>query len=485
MDLLEYDFDSGGELAWVNACGLMGAFPDRSDVLELAKRLLVRPTGVVSGAASWLENRAEMKDAVLAVCAPLPAALRLELVDLLADRAVDNAGAFDLLGLAVSDSNHEVAGAAMLAEARTRLARDEVSAGFLERLTDQFEGSELVVGGRRISALAALALVDRLDLFEERRQAAEPIELGIWYPDEAARPMQAFAQAWPTIAAKLDVETFSHLLRLGPGGLVERMLPYAEQSPQLTADVRQVVLKQVAEGDRRATLLRHMAHEPGLAGRLIDACLSQIASEGGAWPSQEATYTAAEIIGLEFADSAYAFGRILEMLKGGVPIGPVAALCDGWPACDELEAIFGRLVENDDLAADVPTPLAMKIAATKSGAKSFVASLEKAANEMTGGVWEGIPHWLPNATRRLRQDETVTADMMAHLQDKPTAGAKVSFVSLLVQAHGLTPDLAAWCAVELGRNEQALVAEAGMDLWLGQSVLVRQRLTQHLRGERG
>ena len=484
QDLLQIDYTAGGEWVWVNACGLMGAFPERPEVVDLVKRLLVRPTGVVSGAASWLEAQPGMKTAVLAVSAPLPSTLRLAAIHLLADRAVDNPAAFDLLALAGLDSHAQTAGAALLAESRARLARDEVTTEFLDRLIGQFDGAEVAVGGRRIGAYAGLALLDRLDLLEERERV-RPLDLGIFFPDESALPMQALAHAWPVLQPKIDVVRLGQLLRVGPAGLAEAMMPYADQSQQLAQFVREAVLDQVATGDRRASLLRYMARQPGLASRLIDACLAQLAAPTKTWPSQSAAYAAGEILGQDFSDSAFVLGRVLDLLGEGVPPGPVAALCEGWSDHPALETIFQRLVEDDKLAASLPTPLAMKIVATKSSAENFVASLVKAAEGMTGGVWDGIPHWLPLAVRRLRRNEGAATGLMEHLQDKPSAGAKVSFVSLLIQAQGLGPDLAAWCAAELDPRRLPAVAEAGMDLSLGQIVLVRQRLSQILRGERG
>jgi hypothetical protein len=70
--------------------------------------------------------------------------------------------------------------------------------------------------------------------------------------------------------------------------------------------------------------------------------------------------------------------------------------------------------------------------------------------------------------------------MMLKLQNSSDPSEKLSLASFLASTIGLRPELSEWCRQEIAAQRDELVAQSGMDLWVGKPVLVIQRLKQLL-----
>jgi hypothetical protein len=481
---LKTDVFSERFLASNTSVRLLQAFPKAPEVVSLALSNLRSREGLISVVALCQGHDPNVRQGVLDVAAPLQEQLRYQMVELLADYAVEDEAILYLLQEGGQEQDSTVVGSSLVAEARVRKERDEVDEFFCARLTRELSATGPYMDSRRLAGLAALLVVGREELVATTFSSQEATIAGwrfAWFPSVDTNLLAIIAEHWAALESVFGRETVRKKLCLENDAFVPLFLPHVDRSPQLLAHMTDIISQLDGRHSITSEVLRFAVRMSPNAPRTLDLCLAAL-HRGRAWGDFIVEMTAAELIGKEFLDSNYAYGKIIDSLSNGNVEGPLAALCEGWPESEELDKIFKQL------KAQVPpnqlhlsTPVAFKIIAAKSDTHIVAERLSEAANGLTGDLWDGFPFWIPNIIKRIQKDDTLVTLMIAKLRGTPTSGEKVSFAALLAAARGVSGEVEAWCISELERATADPIPEAGLDVTLGKHCLVPQRLRELIR----
>ena len=418
------------------------------------------------------------------MAAPLPQRLREALVPMLQDRAIEEAFSRELLIEGQTEAEPNVISASAIAVARTRIARDDVDNTYLENLRSELRSVGPRLGGRRLGAFAAAALIGRIDLVEASEGEREFYIGDSWSLRENRAAHAALANSWDSVTANPPIDKLFALLRLNDQTFIDRFGAYVDRAPQVGPALAAALARCVAAGSASGGVLRFLASQRPRSQVLREQCVRLLRGEGRSWNEVEPQLVAAELLARHFGGDPDVLRQLANILSAGLCSGATAAICDAWPDADILEAIFQDIASGKRDPSRLNTGASLKLMLTKSKPDTVARNLAHAAASMTGGIWDAIPYWLPSALKRIQNDEAVVQSMCDRLSTGPSPSEAISFASLIAKSRGLDLELKAWCRGELDRTQSQPVAVFAMDLWLGQTTTVRSRLIDLLRAGR-
>jgi hypothetical protein len=483
-EILKFDLFADYYVASMTAVALVNAYPNDPRVIVFAHRALHHADELISVVTLMMQHNDDVRRDILSVAAPLPGRLREALVPMLQSRATEDPFSRNLLDEGQSETDGNVISASAIATARTRVARDEVDDAYIELLDHELRAIGPRMSGRRLGAFAACAIVGRLDLVEKVRD--EPgFDIGlVWRHRENRLAYAAVAENWSSVTQTIPLDRLMELLRLTPDEFVSRFAEYADQAPEIRPALAEALDQGLTAGKFGANSLRYLAAVRPRSRELLDRCVTLLATKADNWTEVELQLTAAELTAQGFAGDPEVLAKLLDIMGSGVRSAALAAICDGWPSSEALETIFDDVAKGRREGDRLNNAAILKLVASKSGPVRVVQNLAQAASNMTGGIWDAIPFWLPNVLKRIQDDDLVAQGLYDHLSAAGTPPSEaISFASLLSKARGVTPQLEAWCRAELARTRDEPVGVFAFDLWLGETTPARARLIDLLRAE--
>lgn len=482
---LRLDPDSEYFWAGMNTAIVIEQFKNAPEVIALARRMLHTAQGLTSVIALCQGHLPEMRAAVLKVAAPLPDFLRLTATEALKERAADDDFALNLLEQAQNETEQDVCTAAAIGVADARIARGDIPQTYIGFLDRQLRAIGSRMDGRRYGAIAALGLVRRPDIIQIVRDEANGLSGGHLYRwKDFSQLFAGLARAWPGLQGAFGDETLQSALGLDDDTFLTGLAPYAELDTDLRQAVRAAIERQLAQTLPLPAALDLTARDKVYSHGLLEICLAILDRGGQSWNEVDSVLTAARIIAEDYRDDDHAFRSVVRLSEDLGNFGAVAALCDGWASTAEFEQVFSRIVALHGAAGPLlsMTPMVMKVTLAGSARPQVVEVLRNAANRLTGHIWDGVPHWRPNAVARLQREPAIGDDLLAILQADPTASERLTFASLLSAAYGVTPALRDWGTQQITATGAEPIATTGMDVWhLRSDVSVREHLHDLLR----
>ena len=367
--------------------------------------------------------------------------------------------------------------------AHARKARLDVSADYIEELKEELRSIGPRMDARRLAALGAFTLVERLDVFATTKELSgdKLVDFGVgWRISHASTfALRFLAENWGNLVDAVGgAEEMLDRLRFSHHDFLEDFGPHLGVNDRIKAFAFELIEAESKNG-LPASALRFVARERPGSGYLMEICersLDHVASSSWSpWSSFTSRSTAGEILGRNFADD----DTILEQLAGRLnrkleDEGAIAALCEGWPTSETLRRIADRL---DAESSHLFTPVALKLVFTISPPIRVASVTSDVAERFFGDLWEAPSYWVPNLVRRLQADDDVFNFLSGRLAENPSPGEKASLPRLLTRARGLSDDIRVWCIDEITRGERDdAIAEVGMDLVAGEYRVVRQSL---------
>ena len=161
-------------------------------------------------------------------------------------------------------------------------------------------------------------------------------------------------------------------------------------------------------------------------GYLRELCIESLGYHGAtSWSSFSAALTAGEILSRYFAGDKQTETELQTRL-GASPQSPglIAIICEGWPNTPTFEALRLQLGK----ATRLPIPLHYKIASIASSADILTDALVWGASELVGDLWEANLYWIPNAIRRIQNDELTYGAMLKRLADSHRPASRPVFL---------------------------------------------------------
>lgn len=446
-------------------------------VRDLALKWLRLPRWILGMMSHFYRDDEGMRREIVELAAPLPQALRAELVDALIELADANDAMLDLLGASCHDLAFEIAAKAQVRYAAALRARGPVPEDFLELLTAQLQLDEFFYEDKRLAALAALAAAGRLDIMEGLLRTKKAGKIDFLHihrcPPEV---FETLADHWGEIekiaarhADRFTVRDFTLIM------IFER---YGDRSTAMSLAIAAAAERLVPTSHPPIGALRVSgSHQPAGKQEILAKLIERLGN-GRTWAELETSVEAAELLAERHGGQKHVEAMIAARLDEGANDGAVAALCDGWPRSEALARYFDTVCGKEEGDDELSFPVSLKLVAVKSRAAIVVDTLARLGDELTGGLWDAPSIWLPNMHRRIAADEEVVEGVWEELQRAKTPSGKITLAALLAKGRGLDHRLRQWCESELRRAEG--MAEVGLDATQGRTVLVRERIRELL-----
>jgi hypothetical protein len=440
-------------------------------VVELAKRELRKDFGVIATVAHVYSDKAEMRQLVLEVVAPLNVNLRSTILDQLSERAGYDPNSRSLISAARFEEDDNITVGASIALARVYKQTSSITQEYLSEIQRELDAIGPRLDQRRQGALSALVILGRLDLFAP----ADSYRLRRTQLYDHHRETTKFlASQWASVAQGFggDEEALK-ALRMNRRDFFDVFGNYLDAS----AAIRNFALRMIddeAKNGASAPAISLVERAHPASGYLRELCLKSLKFKGSSnWESFATAMTAAEILSRNFpADESVEAELLQNLVVNPRDPGTIAAICDGWATSNVFQTMQAKISD----APPLPLPVQFKLISAASPPERLVGALVRAATQLQGDLWEGMPYWIPSIVRRLEEDPAAYSQTLALLLDRPSPGVKASFPKILSRARGFSEELHNWCLTELRRADTDQVAEVGFDLIAGQHRIVAHSL---------
>jgi hypothetical protein len=146
-------------------------------------------------------------------------------------------------------------------------------------------------------------------------------------------------------------------------------------------------------------------------------------------------------------------------------VGPVMALCLGWPKSPMVQELFDYLSTSGNnhfggVAEDY-------LLYTKLAEGDFCKRLDRDIAEAARNQYHPRG-FLDPALARTRRDPNIADRLFRVLQNSASTSTKASYVGLIAAAHGVSAELAEWCRTQLQIEGHAISPEISYDvMWPG------------------
>lgn len=447
-----------------------------SAVRDLAMEWLRRPRWILGMMSHFYRDDEDMRREIVQLAAPLPQALRAELVDALIEVADASDTTLDLLRAACDDLAFDIAAKALVRYAAALRGRGPIPEDFLELLTAQLQLDEFFYEDKRLAALAALAAAGRLDIMERLVRTRKSGKIDFLHSHRCPPEiLETLADHWAEIE-KIAVR-HADQFTISDFPLVMLFERYVDRSAAIASAVAAAAERLAATSHPPMAALRVAAGQSAGRQEILAKLVGRLGC-GRTWAELEASVEAAELLAERHGGEKHVEAMIAARLNEGAKDGAVAALCDGWPDCDSLAHYFDTVCGKEEGDGELSFPVSLKLVAVKSRAAVVVDTLARLGDVLTGGLWDAPSIWLSNMHRRIAADEEVAEGVWEALQRAQTPSGKITLATLLAKGRGLDHRLREWCESELGRAEG--IAEVGLDATQGRTVLVRERVRELL-----
>ncbi len=440
---------------------------------KLALEELDRLDGLHQAVAYGFGQDEEIRAKITALGAPLPALLRERIASALEDSEPigDDDFALGLLACYDAEPDSRVKTQASIAYHRRLRDSGQDLGEALKLLQRNLLASGFGLEERRLAAFSGLAVLHRLDIVRDVREPG--VHQGFWsavitHDLRGNVPfIRLVLQHWNDLKQTFGEEMLQILTPFGdrsPEYAWEMLLPFVDESPSAHEDADHYI-EQMPAALPKPNTLRYIGQAQPKSSLLLEFCLSAIKVDlPYAW--SETALVAAEILGAQFTGDPAVLTRLLEdELEGHVYEGQLISLCEGWPESDALERLFRHIYDQERRMSHA---LHVQLLSRKGTVGEIMHLFDRLGHPSLRTLHQRSATIPQPLVRRLREDNELLATLWERLRNRPTVAEKITFPYLISAAHGLSPELHAWCLQEI--EQQAAMAgppQIGLNLVTG------------------
>jgi hypothetical protein len=466
---------------WGSVSNVIEHFANHPEVRKLSWLQIGNRGGSVAAVAQAYRDDAGMRREIVQRTTPLPASLRLRIIDRLARLAVDHEFGFRLLSEYDQDTNAEVKTAAAVAYARSArtVIRDQDTV--VEKFSEGVAAVGLDMDERRQAAFAGLLEMDRLDIVAKAHEAEAGrlplIQLGGPF---ATNPTLAshLARNWERLR-KVFGDTFLEQSGYLPDEFLEDIGSQVNDPTLL----EQIIGKMERNKGQPLPVaaLRIRSRQWRGTEQLRCLCVDLVSEfYPRDWNLAAPGILAAEILSEQFgSDSATKQELEGRAAKAGNPSPLIMALCASWPESPAIE----RLPVQDKYGP-LLTPAKCYLLARRQAPAECFARLQSAISLLTGDIWDFLPSCVRAFGFRFERDADLRELAFKRLEGgNASPPEKANFPQFLRRSDRQVDRLLDWCRAELGRqNSGEHLPESALDLFSGQVRPIAHLLLNLLNG---
>ena len=450
---------------------LIEYFPSHPKVREIALYQLQNRYGDLGTVAKVYSSDHKIRCELLKVCNPLPAHLRLSVVDRLVRLAPEDDFSHNLLSIYDEDTDANVKTVASIGYMISVKRRGEISSSLLDKLNKGLRAVGPDLDERRQAAFSALLELDRLDIVE------------IFWSEDGMRNIN-FSGGLETnlrLAAHLTYrwdrvskafgESFWDRVGWVPDEFLTEMAAHTTDPVLLDKIIDW--LKRVDRGTSTTPWLQLCSRLWRGTPRLRELCFTLISDSKDTTPS----IVAAEVLAEQFASDTETFDTLEALVaQGNISNSLVIALSAGWPDSQ----LRKKLIEQVEISK-LLLPARFYSLAASAPPDKFVTEVGTKMAELRGDIWEFLPLCSRAVATRFAREEQVRELAFSRLQTQPTSFEKMNFPSFLLGTYDQTERLRDWIQSEIkNQSKGEHLAEVALDLSTGTARSVGHVLMEHL-----
>ena len=450
---------------------LIEYFPSHPKVREIALYQLQNRYGDLGTVAKVYSSDDKIRYELLKVCNPLPAHLRLSVVDRLVRLAPEDDFSHNLLSIYDEDTEANVKTAASIGYMMSVKRRGEISSSLLDKLNKGLRAVGPDLDERRQAAFSALLELDRLDIVETFWSEDGMRNINFSRGRETNLRLAAHLTYRWDLVSKAFGENFWDRVGWIPDEFLTEMA--AHTTDPVLSDKIIDWLKRVDGGTSTTPWLQLCSRLWRGTPRLRELCLTLISDSKYIAPS----IVAAEVIAEQFASDTETFDTLEALVaQGNISNSLVIALSAGWPD-SQLQK---KLIEQIEISK-LLLPARFHLLAASTPPDKFVTEVGTKMATLRDAIWEFLPSCLHAVTARFARDEQVREFAFRCLETQPTSFEKMNFPSFLLVADDQPERLRTWMRSEIKRQSEGVrLAEVALDLSTGTVRSVGHVLMEHL-----
>ena len=430
---------------WLGVSTVIANFPHHTRVRELALHQVKNREGDIGVVALAYKDDPEMRRELLKRINPLPAYLRLRVVDRLTRQAPEDDFSHQLLSDYDEDIGGQVKTSAAIGYARSVRERGQDQVALIEKLSEGIQAVGPDLGERRQAAFAGLLELERLEVAVE----AEKSEPG----DLQHMEFSGLSEANPRLASHL-AKNWGRVYNVFGANFLER-------SGYMSDEFLEEMISENKEADFVEEVLAKMAKNSGVSpsvaalrirsgqwrgtNQLRRLCLDLVSNfYPTSWVQTAPCILAAEILSEQFANDI-TIKQELEAVQGKVP-NPTAliiALSGAWPNSPVLKDLPSKQKDRRLLL-----PAQVHLLCCFSLPKEFIEELGQVLRKLTGNIWEFLPSCVRPILSRFERDTQVRNEAFERLEAIATPAEKANLPLLLRRTDTRVDRLRTWCGEE-------------------------------------
>lgn len=444
---------------------MIANFPKHPRVRELALHQINNRGGDISVVAHVYKDDKEIRRQLIKQINPLPAHLRLQIVDRLSRQTTKDDFAIQLLSEYDEDEDIEVKTTAAIAYAKHVKDCGEDQIPLIEKLSDGLHAGGPDLSERRQAAFAGLLELDRLDIISEANQI-EP---------QILRNMDFGG------VLKMNLRLASHLARYWERVYEAFGSGFWEEIGYIPDEFLKVFVEQIKDADIVEKVIDKMEKNKGVSlsvaalrirsrqwrgtEQLRKICLDRVVNFYlRDWNNAAPCIISAEILSEQFVGDNRT-KQELETAADNVPNATalIIALCKGWPDSPILERFLDKQRQKKLLL-----PAMAHLASRFTSPKNLIDWLGRFLPKFNGNIWEFLPTCSRAFLDRFERDTQVREEAFKRLEKNANAAEKVNLSLLLRQTDTHVNRLREWCQKEIhSQLHQKQFPEFAIDIFSG------------------
>ena len=450
---------------------LIEHFPNHPKVREVALFQLHNREGALNTVAKTYSSNDDIHCELLKLGSPLPAYLRLIIVDRLVRLAPEDNFAHSLLSNYDEDIDVNVKTAAAIGYATSVKRRDNVPSELLDKLNEGL----LVIGPdyqeRRQATFSALLELDRLDIVKNVWLGDEMEDIGSGGVLKTNLRLAAhLIRRWNRVS-KAFGESFWERVGWLPDEFLTEMAAHTTD-PDLLDIIIDRPKRNAQETPTMSSLQLCARHWRGTQ-HLRELCITLVSDSGDA----DLGIASAEILAEQFDNDTKTFDTLESLVvQGNISNALVIALSAGWPDSQPRK----KLTEQVEMSK-LLLPAGFYLLAASAPPDKFVTEVGTKMANLRGAIWEFLPSCSRAVAARFARDEQARELAFSRLETQPTSFEKMNFPSFLLETYDQRERLRAWIQSEIKHQSKGdHLAEVALDLSTGTVRSVGHVLMEHL-----
>ena len=450
---------------------LIEYFSSHPKAREIALYQLRNRAGDLGTVAKVYSADDKMRCELLKVCNPLPAHLRLSVVDRLVRLAPEDDLSHNLLSIYDEDTDANVKTAASIGYMMSVKRRGEISSSLIDKLNKGLRAVGPDLDERRQAAFSALLELDRLDIVETFWSEDGMGNVNLSGALETNLRLAAhLTYRWDRVS-KTFGENFWDQVGWVPEEFPTEMAAHTTDPVLLDKIIDW--LKRVDRGTTTTSWLQLCSRLWRGTPRLRELCLTLISDS----KDTATSIFAAEVLAEQFASDTETFDTLGSLVaQGNISNSLVIALSAGWPDSQ----LRKKLIEQVEMSK-LLLPAGFYLLASSAPPDKFVTEVGTKMANLRGTIWEFLPSCSRAVTARFARDEQVRELAFRCLETQPTSFEKMNFPSFLLVVDDQPERLRTWMRSEIKHQSEGVrLAEVALDLSTGTVRSVGHVLMEHL-----